>query len=224
MSMTGVTNDQPSAYGDRWRRPARRAGTASTHHGIRASARRSSSVPRRIATPSAARSASRGELVVRRLPPGGDLVLREARGRDTRSRQRRSTSSPAGGRGPARRPDGRPRADAAAQLSPMTPAPTTTTPLRHAVESAAPGRFHRPCGWSIARCQVDYAGRLTAHLPMATRLLDGQGRRLVLVHSDGGSYKPLNWMSPPCTLRRGGRRRRRRAVDGHQPKGGRHAA
>lgn len=23
----------------------------------------------------------------------------------------------------------------------------------------------------------------------------------VLVHSDGGSYKPLNWMSPPCTLR-----------------------
>src|SRR6187431_709687 len=25
----------------------------------------------------------------------------------------------------------------------------------------------------------------------------------VLVHSDGGSYKPLNWMSPPCTLREG---------------------
>jgi len=23
----------------------------------------------------------------------------------------------------------------------------------------------------------------------------------VLLHSDGGSYKPLNWMSPPCTLR-----------------------
>ena len=22
----------------------------------------------------------------------------------------------------------------------------------------------------------------------------------ILVHSDGGSYKPLNWMSPPCTL------------------------
>jgi RecB family endonuclease NucS len=22
----------------------------------------------------------------------------------------------------------------------------------------------------------------------------------VLVHSDGGSYKPLNWMSPPCSL------------------------
>ena len=25
----------------------------------------------------------------------------------------------------------------------------------------------------------------------------------VLVHSDGGSYKPLNWMSPPCTFREG---------------------
>jgi RecB family endonuclease NucS len=27
----------------------------------------------------------------------------------------------------------------------------------------------------------------------------------VLIHSDGGSYKPLNWMSPPCTLREDGR-------------------
>lgn len=52
----------------------------------------------------------------------------------------------------------------------------------------------------IARCQVDYAGRLTAHLPMATRLLMVKNDGSVLVHSDGGSYKPLNWMSPPCTL------------------------
>jgi len=52
----------------------------------------------------------------------------------------------------------------------------------------------------IARCQVDYAGRLTAHLPMATRLLIVKSDGSVLVHSDGGSYKPLNWMSPPCTL------------------------
>jgi hypothetical protein len=52
----------------------------------------------------------------------------------------------------------------------------------------------------IARCQVDYAGRLTAHLPMATRLLIVKADGSVLVHSDGGSYKPLNWMSPPCTL------------------------
>ncbi len=53
----------------------------------------------------------------------------------------------------------------------------------------------------IARCSVDYAGRLSAHLPLATRLLLVKADGSVLVHSDGGSYKPLNWMSPPCTLR-----------------------
>ena len=52
----------------------------------------------------------------------------------------------------------------------------------------------------IARCSVDYVGRLTAHLPLATRLLMVKADGSVLVHSDGGSYKPLNWMSPPCTL------------------------
>ncbi|WP_438853281.1 endonuclease NucS [Agromyces sp. M3QZ16-3] len=52
----------------------------------------------------------------------------------------------------------------------------------------------------IARCSVDYAGRLSAHLPLATRLLMVKGDGSLLVHSDGGSYKPLNWMSPPCTL------------------------
>ena len=52
----------------------------------------------------------------------------------------------------------------------------------------------------IARCSVDYAGRLSAHLPLATRLLMLKGDGSVLVHSDALSYKPLNWMSPPCTL------------------------
>ena len=52
----------------------------------------------------------------------------------------------------------------------------------------------------IARCTVDYSGRLNAHLPPATRLLLVKADGSVLVHSDGGSYKPLNWMSPPCTL------------------------
>jgi len=47
---------------------------------------------------------------------------------------------------------------------------------------------------------VDYTGRLNAHLPLATRLLVHKGDGSLLVHSDGGSYKPLNWMSPPCTL------------------------
>jgi RecB family endonuclease NucS len=52
----------------------------------------------------------------------------------------------------------------------------------------------------IATCSVDYEGRLTAHLPLATRLLLVKADGSVLVHSDGGSYKPLNWMSPPCAL------------------------
>ncbi|MFI5084976.1 MAG: endonuclease NucS [Actinomycetales bacterium] len=53
----------------------------------------------------------------------------------------------------------------------------------------------------IARCSVDYVGRLKAHLPLAVRLLLVKADGSVLVHSDGGSYKPLNWMSPPATLR-----------------------
>ncbi|MGH3767626.1 MAG: endonuclease NucS [Pseudonocardiaceae bacterium] len=52
----------------------------------------------------------------------------------------------------------------------------------------------------IARCQVDYVGRLTANLPMAPRLLLVKADGSVSVHADGGAYKPLNWMSPPCTL------------------------
>lgn len=52
----------------------------------------------------------------------------------------------------------------------------------------------------IARCQVDYIGRLTAHLPMAPRLLLVKADGSVSVHADDRAYKPLNWMSPPCTL------------------------
>jgi RecB family endonuclease NucS len=52
----------------------------------------------------------------------------------------------------------------------------------------------------IARCSVDYAGALEAHLPQATRLLVLKADGSVLIHSDGGSYKPLNWMSPPCRV------------------------
>jgi len=47
---------------------------------------------------------------------------------------------------------------------------------------------------------VDYSGRLDAHLPRATRLIMVKADGSVLVHSDGGSYKPLNWMSPPARL------------------------
>ena len=66
-------------------------------------------------------------------------------------------------------------------------------------------RWASPLVWPsvrlvIARCSVDYVGRLTAHLPSALRLLIVKADGSVLVHSDGGSYKPLNWMSPPCKL------------------------
>ena len=53
----------------------------------------------------------------------------------------------------------------------------------------------------IARCEAEYAGRLDARLPLATRAIMIKADGSVLLHSDGGSYKPLNWMSPPCTLR-----------------------
>ena len=55
--------------------------------------------------------------------------------------------------------------------------------------------------FTVARCTVDYVGRLTAHLPEATRAIMIKADGSVLIHSDGGSYKPLNWMSPPCTTR-----------------------
>ena len=59
----------------------------------------------------------------------------------------------------------------------------------------------------MARCQVDYAGRLTAHLPMATRLILVKADGSVSIHADDRAYKPLNWMSPPCTLTERPRRR-----------------
>jgi len=52
----------------------------------------------------------------------------------------------------------------------------------------------------IARCSVDYVGRLTAHLPMAPRLLLLKADGSLSVHADDRAYKPLNWMSPPCVL------------------------
>lgn len=52
----------------------------------------------------------------------------------------------------------------------------------------------------IAQCQVDYAGRLSAHLPMAKRLIMLKADGSVSVHADDRAYKPLNWMSAPCTL------------------------
>lgn len=52
----------------------------------------------------------------------------------------------------------------------------------------------------VADCTVDYDGRLTAHLPMATRLVMVKADGCVAVHADGGAYKPLNWMNAPNTV------------------------
>jgi RecB family endonuclease NucS len=52
----------------------------------------------------------------------------------------------------------------------------------------------------IARCSVDYAGRLDAHLPEAVRLVMVKADGCVAIHADGGAYKPLNWMNAPNVL------------------------
>ena len=65
------------------------------------------------------------------------------------------------------------------------------------------GRPVRYCRWVrlvIAKCSVDYVGRLSAHLPTATRLLMVKADGSVSIHADDRAYKPLNWMSPPCKL------------------------
>ncbi len=52
----------------------------------------------------------------------------------------------------------------------------------------------------IARCSVDYAGKLAAHLPEANRLIMVKADGCVAIHADGGAYKPLNWMNAPNTI------------------------
>ena len=52
----------------------------------------------------------------------------------------------------------------------------------------------------VARCTVDYDGRLQAHLPSAVRLVMVKADGCVAVHADGGAYKPLNWMNAPNRL------------------------
>ncbi len=52
----------------------------------------------------------------------------------------------------------------------------------------------------IARCSVDYHGRLDAHLPVAVRLIMVKADGSVMVHADGGAYKPLNWMRRACCM------------------------
>jgi endonuclease len=53
----------------------------------------------------------------------------------------------------------------------------------------------------VARCSVDYSGRLTTHLPEAVRLLMIKSDGGVSIWHDGGSsVKPQNWMTPPTVI------------------------
>lgn len=45
----------------------------------------------------------------------------------------------------------------------------------------------------VARCTVQYSGRLSTVLPEAVRLLMFKADGSFLVHADAGGYKPLNW-------------------------------
>ena len=56
----------------------------------------------------------------------------------------------------------------------------------------------------VARCSVEYSGRLSARLPEALRLVIVKADGSVLVHADAGGYKPLNWMTPPTVVEDGG--------------------
>ena len=94
---------------------------------------------------------------------------------------------------------------------PMTPGfETVTSDCPKVVSHLARGYLGRPVRKGqygpatmrllVARCEVTYTGRLTAHLPEATRLLVLKTDGSVLVHDDTGGYKPLNWMTPPTVV------------------------
>jgi endonuclease len=78
--------------------------------------------------------------------------------------------------------------------------PTVPGPVPGGVRGVPKADYRGAVRLVIARCQVDYVGRLTAHLPMAPRLLLVKADGSVSVHADDRAYKPLNWMSPPCWL------------------------
>ena len=52
----------------------------------------------------------------------------------------------------------------------------------------------------VADCSAEYSGRLNAFLPLAKRVLLIKADNSLLIFSELGSYKPLNWMASPCTI------------------------
>ena len=53
----------------------------------------------------------------------------------------------------------------------------------------------------VADCSAEYSGRLNASLPLAKRVLLIKADNSLLIFSELGSYKPLNWMAAPCTIK-----------------------
>jgi endonuclease len=88
--------------------------------------------------------------------------------------------------------------------APHPAAPGTGRPrspqTRHSVGTVRTRRYVPAMRLIVARCAVDYTGRLTAHLPQALRLIVVKADGSVLVHADAGGYKPLNWMTPPTVI------------------------
>ena len=66
----------------------------------------------------------------------------------------------------------------------------------------------------VADCSAEYSGRLNASLPLAKRVLLIKADNSLLIFSELGSYKPLNWMAAPCTIKDSGTCRRRRDYGG----------
>src|SRR5436190_1184376 len=81
--------------------------------------------------------------------------------------------------------------------------PSDQGPGRLWVGASAPLRTFSGVRLIIARCSIEYSGRLSTHLPEAVRLLVFKGDGSVLVHSDSGGYKPQNWMTPPTLIEEG---------------------
>ena len=198
MSMTGLVNDHASAYpAGGGTRPS--AGTAVTHQGSW-DGWCSTSVPDNIRTPACRRE--RRERCIGVLRPGGDPVLGQCQvgipergGHDRGRLQREVTGEHLHLVAVLGQPDG--------TGHPGDPGSDHDDSSRHATHRASmAGRFSAREDHS---CPVSgrLRGAASAHLPMATRVLMLKSDGSVLVHSDGGSYKPLNWMSPPCTVREG---------------------
>lgn len=82
----------------------------------------------------------------------------------------------------------------------MTASPSATRIRATGLGRIARIGYPQPVRVLFAQCQVDYAGKLSAHLPMATRLILLKADGSISIHADDRAYKPLNWMNPPCTI------------------------